>query len=76
MNITIKNVPTRIHRLLRNRAKDSGRSINQEVIACLAEKLEPTRVDVDQLLRSAADLHMLNPRKTSLAQMQEDLEAA
>jgi plasmid stability protein len=76
MNITIKNVPARIHRLLKNRAKDGGRSINQEEIACLTEKLEPTRVDVDQLLRTAADLHRLIPHKTSLAQMQQDLEAA
>jgi plasmid stability protein len=76
MNITIKNVPTRIHRLLKNRAKDTGRSINQEVIACLAEKLEPTRVDVDQLLRTAADLRSLVHHKASFAQMQKDLEAA
>lgn len=76
MNITIKNVPARIHRLLRNRAKDTGRSINQEVIACLAEKLEPARVDVEHLLRSASDLRSLVNQRTSLAQMQKDLEVA
>jgi len=76
MNITIKNLPPRVHQRLKDRAKGSGRSLNQEVIACLAEKVESSRVDVDELLRSAANLRSLVNKKISLTQMQEDLRTA
>ena len=74
MNITIKNVPDRVHRLLKRRARDTGRSINQEVIACLSEKLQCTRVNVEELLRRAEELRGGVRTKSSLAQMKKDLE--
>lgn len=76
MNITIKNVPARLHRLLKNRAHDSGRSINQEVIACLSDKLEPKPVDIDGTLQRAELLRRATVSKVSVSQMQRDLEAA
>ena len=63
-----------MHRLLKRRARDTGRSLNQEVIACLSEKLQCTQVNVEELLRHAEQLRGGVRAKSSLAQMKKDLQ--
>jgi plasmid stability protein len=52
--ITLKNLPTRLHRKLKNRAKAHHRSLNKEIIATLKSATGETHpVDVDALIREA-----------------------
>jgi plasmid stability protein len=50
VNLTIKDVPARLHRKLRARAEANNRSLNWEVISILQDALESSPVDVDALL--------------------------
>jgi plasmid stability protein len=54
--ITVKSIPDDLHRRLKERADDHGRSLNSEIIACLKAALEPRVVDVDALLVRARAL--------------------
>ena len=47
ITITIKDVPARLHRALKARAKTRGRSLNKEIIATLEEALHASRIDAD-----------------------------
>jgi plasmid stability protein len=52
--ITIKSLPSSLHRKLKNLAKAHHRSLNKEVIATLTNATGETRpVDVDALIREA-----------------------
>jgi plasmid stability protein len=48
--ITLKDIPTPIHRALKHRAKQHGRSLNKEALACLEAAVRPSRADVASLL--------------------------
>lgn len=39
VSLTLKNVPVRLHRLLKEQAREHKRSLNQEVILCLERTL-------------------------------------
>lgn len=54
--ITVKSLPEALHRRLKQRATDHGRSLNSEIIACLKAALEPQVVDVEALLVRARAL--------------------
>ncbi|MCC5849559.1 MAG: Arc family DNA-binding protein [Verrucomicrobia bacterium] len=51
--ITIKNVPPAMHRILKERAKVHGRSLNKEVIATLEGSLHASPIDGDAIGRHA-----------------------
>jgi plasmid stability protein len=52
--ITLKDLPARLHRKLKNRAKENHRSLNKEIIATLKSATGETHpVDVDALIRDA-----------------------
>ena len=53
MNITIKDLPLRLHRKLKIQAKLNKRSLNWEVIDILDRSLENKPVDVEALLNQA-----------------------
>lgn len=46
VNLTLKNIPDRLHRKLKAQARRHGRSLNREAIACLEEA---TRVEDPEL---------------------------
>jgi len=49
--ITLKGIPTTVHRRLKARAAQNKRSLNQEVIAVLEEAVAPSRrVDVEAMI--------------------------
>ncbi len=53
-SITLKDIPSPLHRALKARAKSHNRSMNQEVIAVLTEAVNPSaRRRMDALLAEA-----------------------
>ncbi len=54
--VTLKNLPTDLHRRLKARARDHRRSLNREIIASLEAAVSVERVDVDALLARARAL--------------------
>jgi plasmid stability protein len=52
-NVTIKDVPTRLHQRLKANAKLNRRSLNSEVITLLEAAVEPRKVNVDEILAAA-----------------------
>jgi plasmid stability protein len=52
MNITLKDVPDNLHRNLKQRAQQHGRSLNKEAVDILSEALTPQRREASSLLES------------------------
>ena len=50
VSMTLKDIPVPVHQALKLRAKEHGRSLNKEALACLESILLPRKVDTDQLL--------------------------
>ncbi|MFA5342705.1 MAG: Arc family DNA-binding protein [Kiritimatiellia bacterium] len=48
--ITLKGIPQPVHAALKQRAKQHGRSLNKEALACLETIVAPARVNVNALL--------------------------
>jgi plasmid stability protein len=57
MNLTIKDVPAKLHRKLKGRASENNRSLNWEVIDILERAVDPKPVDVEQLLAEVEGIH-------------------
>jgi plasmid stability protein len=50
-SITLKSIPASLHRALKSRAKLHKRSLNQEVLSVLEEKVAPAKkVDIEAML--------------------------
>ena len=54
--LTVKNLPSGLHRRLKDRAERHGRSLNGEILECLREAVEPRAVDPEALLDEARRL--------------------
>ena len=50
ITITLKDIPRDVHKALKHRAKQNGRSLNKEALACLESAVAPTRVDVQAMM--------------------------
>jgi plasmid stability protein len=50
ITITLKDIPKTVHSALKNRAKQHGRSLNKEALACLEAAVAPARINVQSLL--------------------------
>jgi len=48
--ITLKDIPLPVHTALKQRAKQHGRSLNKEALACLEMIVAPARVNINALL--------------------------
>lgn len=57
MNVTIKDLPPRIHRKLKARAAANKRSLNWEVIDILEKALEPQILDIEEIIADIDRLH-------------------
>lgn len=49
-SITLKDIPQPVHAALKQRAKQHGRSLNKEALACLEMIVAPARVNINALL--------------------------
>ena len=48
--ITLKDIPQPVHAALKQRAKQHGRSLNKEALACLEMIVAPARVNINAML--------------------------
>jgi plasmid stability protein len=55
MNITIKDIPAKLHRKLKARAKSNKRSLNREVIEILENSERPGILDREAFLREVQE---------------------
>jgi plasmid stability protein len=60
--LTIKNVPEKLYKRLKDSAAVHRRSINNEAIACLEKVLKSTRVDPEEFLARVDTLRKRMPR--------------
>ena len=60
--LTIRNVPAKLHKLLKESAALHRRSVNNEMICCLEKVLVPHRVDPQEFLAQVDALHRRMPR--------------
>ena len=51
--LTLKDLPADLHRKLKARAEQNGRSLNREVIECLERSFQVERIDVEALIEKA-----------------------
>ncbi|PYV27220.1 MAG: plasmid stability protein [Acidobacteria bacterium] len=59
--LTIKNVPEKLHKRLKQSAAQHRRSVNSEAIACLERTLLSTRIDPEEFLARARALRERTP---------------
>ena len=57
MNLTIKNLPMRLHKKLRARATSNRRSLNGEVIDLLETAVEMGPNNVNDLIKQIDEVH-------------------
>jgi plasmid stability protein len=69
-NLSVKNLPKDVHRRLKERARRNHRSLNSEVISCLADAVTPERVDPDE---AAARIRALRARIRGPAPTDEEI---
>ncbi len=51
--VTIKGLPSDVHRAFKARAKSRGRSLNREIIGTLEAAVRAVAVDAEDILRQA-----------------------
>lgn len=61
--ITLKDVSASVHKALKQRALQSGRSLNREIIAILASAVKPQRISADELIAELKEHRSLLPGK-------------
>ncbi|OGL47073.1 MAG: hypothetical protein A2161_20255 [Candidatus Schekmanbacteria bacterium RBG_13_48_7] len=49
--ITIKNIPDDLYEKLKKKAKENRRSINSEIILCIEQMVQSTRLDAKEFLK-------------------------
>lgn len=70
-NLTLKNVPSELHRTLKNQAKAHHRSLNKEVIATLQASTESAPANgVAQQLAEAREMRSRCKRRVTLKEIQ------
>jgi len=52
MTLTISNLPDDLHERLQHRAQQHGRSLEDEVVACLRQRLDEDRVGLLERIRA------------------------
>ena len=52
--LTVKDVPDKLHRRLKDRARANRRSLNSEIIVCLEATVGSQELDTETLLARAA----------------------
>jgi len=70
-NITVKNIPDKIHKRLKERSKHTHRSINSEIIACLEEVLLDNKKEVEEILTRSEEIRSRLNFEISLTDLEE-----
>ncbi len=51
--LTIKNIPDKVYKRLKQRAERHKRSLNSEILHCLASSVESGKVNTQELIKKA-----------------------
>lgn len=51
MNVTLKDIPEKLHTRLREKTNESGRSLNKLIIYTLEQAYSPSKIDRQHLLK-------------------------
>lgn len=70
-NITVRNIPDRIHKKLKKRSELSRRSINSEIIACLEEVLLTGKNEVEDVLKRSKEIRKNLSFEVTLDELEE-----
>jgi len=73
-SITVKNIPDSIYNKLKQQAQAQHRSMNNEIIACLEQTVEPKRVSPDEILRQARILRKKVRGSLSAEEIQDAID--
>ena len=61
ITITLKDIPKPVHAALKSRAKQHGRSLNREALACLEAAVAPAKINVAALLQDLREHRLTLP---------------
>ena len=56
VSLTLKGIPDEVHARLKERARQNGRSLSNEILTCLRQAVAAERVDVDGAIARASAL--------------------
>jgi len=70
-NLTVRNIPDKIHKRLKERTKHTHRSINSEIISCLEEVLLNNKKEVEEILTRSEEIRSKLNFEISLADLEE-----
>lgn len=70
-NLTVRNIPDRIHKRLKKRSELSRRSINSEIIACLEETLFPDKNEVQEIIKKSQEIRSNQNFEITLSELEE-----
>lgn len=68
-NITVRNIPDKLHKSLQKRAKLFHRSLNNEIIASLEEVLFPSNKEIEDILEKSEEIRAKLKFKLSLKEI-------
>ncbi len=74
--LTIKKVPEKVYKRLKQSAAEHRRSMNSEVIACLERSLMSTPVDPEAFLARVREARERTARETGIFVTEKDLREA
>lgn len=71
VNFTLKNIPTGLHKKLKEKARRHKRSLNSEILVTLKESVENQPVNIDELLTRSKELRKKISGKLTQAKLNE-----
>ncbi len=73
-SLTLKEIPPKLHKALKERASRSGRSLNREAIAILSEAVLTNQVDVETMLDEIRRVRESLPGELTDTLLQEGID--
>jgi plasmid stability protein len=73
-NITVRNIPDKLHKILKKRTEISRRSLNSEIIACLEEALLPNKLEVEKILEKSEQIRNRLSFEVDLKEVSEAID--
>ena len=75
VSMTLKNIPDKLHRRLRERAKAHGRSLNKEILASLEQVAYARRITVPDYLSRVERVHRQIDFQVTFDEIQKAIES-
>ena len=75
VSMTLKNIPDKLHRRLRERAEAHGRSLNKEILASLEQIAYARRITVPDYLSRVERVHRQIDFQVTFDEIQKAIES-